>query len=371
MGIKKKWKYFFATIIILLLAVCSIFLLIFFAPKPPVSEVESARISVSLASSSEAATYSRRLFNEATAFYDSAMIHWQKENKRFMLFRDFSRVREFAAGSEQKAREAVENSKISASILEVNIRGKIDSLNNLTVYFDRIFKAYPLPPEIWTRISKGKLLLRESEIAYSKGQYFLANRKIIDSEYLLTASYDVASQDLKEYFEDYSRWQKWVDKTIKESRQNKNCSLIIDKFSRKCFVYISGQKKYEYSVELGTNWVGHKKIMGDKATPEGMYCVTKKLGNNNTKYYKALLIDYPNASDKAEFKKELARGTLPKNAKLGGMIEIHGNGGKGIDWTEGCVALSDSEMDVLFKLVKEGTPVTIVGSTLKLEQLID
>ena len=99
--------------------------------------------------------------------------------------------------------------------------------------------------------------------------------------------------------------------------------------------------------------------------------MTKKLGSNNTKYYKALLIDYPNASDKAEFKKELARGTLPKNAKLGGMIEIHGNGGKGIDWTEGCVALSDSEMDVLFKLVKEGTPVTIVGSTLKLEQLID
>lgn len=371
MGIKRKWKYFVWTGVILLPAASVILLLVYLSPKPPVSEVEAARLSLSMAGSGEAATYSRRLFNEASALYDSAMINWQDENKRFILLRDFSRVKKFAAESQQKALEALENSKTSTSNLEVNIKEKIDSLNNLTVYFDRIFKFYPLPPEIWSRISKGKLLLRESEIAYSKGQYFQANRKIIDSEYLLTASYEKASQDLKNYFESYSQWKKWVDKTIRESRQKQNCSIIIDKFSRKCFIYVNGTRKYEYNVELGSNWVGHKRVRGDKATPEGMYCITKKFGSNKTKYYKALLIDYPNASDKAEFSREMAQGTLPKNAKIGGMIEIHGNGGKGIDWTEGCVALSDSEMDIVFRLVKEGTPVTIVGSTVQLNQLLD
>jgi hypothetical protein len=371
MRIKRKWKYAIGTSLILIPVAFFILLFFFLPPEPPVSEIELARLTLSEAGSCEAATYSRKVFGQAKTLYDSAMICWQSENRKFILFRDFDLVRKLAAESTEKSHEAVENSNRSALNLELLIRDKIDSLNNLALHFDRIFKSYPLPTEIWNRISKGKLLLKESEIAYDKGQYYQANRKIIDSEYLLTDSYEKASRDLKEYFENFSEWQKWVERTIRNSRQNKNCSLIIDKFSRKCIVYVNGIKKYEYTVELGTNWVGHKRIMGDKATPEGMYCVTKKLTSRMTNYYKALLIDYPNANDKAEFKKEIAQGLLPKNAKLGGMIEIHGNGGKGIDWTEGCVALADAEMDVIFNIVKEGTPVTIVGSTVGLEQLLD
>jgi lipoprotein-anchoring transpeptidase ErfK/SrfK len=52
------------------------------------------------------------------------------------------------------------------------------------------------------------------------------------------------------------------------------------------------------------------------------------------------------------------------------MIEIHGNGGKGADWTAGCIALTDREMDSLFKIVKVGTPVTIVGSMHDLKYIL-
>ena len=52
------------------------------------------------------------------------------------------------------------------------------------------------------------------------------------------------------------------------------------------------------------------------------------------------------------------------------MIEIHGNGGKGIDWTEGCIALTDKEMDVVYKFARVGTPVTIVGSSVALDNII-
>jgi murein L,D-transpeptidase YafK len=102
-----------------------------------------------------------------------------------------------------------------------------------------------------------------------------------------------------------------------------------------------------------------------------MYRVVKKFGSNKTKYHKALLINYPNDTDKEDFRNEIAKGTLPRNAKIGSLIEIHGDGGRGIDWTEGCISLINSEMDVVFKVASEGTPVTIIGSMINLDQLID
>jgi murein L,D-transpeptidase YafK len=124
-------------------------------------------------------------------------------------------------------------------------------------------------------------------------------------------------------------------------------------------------------VELGKNWIGAKLYKGDKATPEGLYHVTKKLHGQKTKYYKALMINYPNEADKNRFASEKKRGTLSKRAQIGGLIEIHGGGGRGVNWTEGCIALRDSEMDIVYREIAEGTPVTIVGSLIKLSELVE
>jgi murein L,D-transpeptidase YafK len=117
--------------------------------------------------------------------------------------------------------------------------------------------------------------------------------------------------------------------------------------------------------------VGDKRVRGDKATPEGMYKIVKKFHSDSTKYYKALLIDYPNDEDTALFEAAIAKGLLPESAAIGGMIEIHGNGGKGRDWTEGCIALTDREMDMIFNIAKIGTPVTIVGSMHDLKHVLN
>jgi lipoprotein-anchoring transpeptidase ErfK/SrfK len=53
------------------------------------------------------------------------------------------------------------------------------------------------------------------------------------------------------------------------------------------------------------------------------------------------------------------------------MIEIHGNGGKGIDWTQGCIALTDKEMDIVYNIAKVGTPVTIIGSMVDLKDVME
>jgi hypothetical protein len=347
-----------------------VLLLIRITPLPPVNEMKLARESLSEAKYNKADIYSKNIYNKAKIYYDSAMIYWQKENKRFIYLRNYEKVAKFALLSSKTANQADENSVNSTSNLKLKVKQKIDYLNNLISENTELFTTYPLSPETRNRISKGKMLLKEAEISYQKGQYLQANRKITDSEYLLTESYDKASSNLKNYFKSFSIWKKWVDKTISDSRENNDYSIIIDKFSRRCLIYLKGTKKYEFEAELGRNWVGDKRVRGDNATPEGMYKITKKFDSNKTKYYKALLLDYPNDEDMEKFKIEKARGSLPSTAKIGGLIEIHGNGGKGIDWTEGCIALTDYEMDVVFKIAKTGTPVTIVGSTVDLQYVV-
>jgi|NGEPerStandDraft_6_1074524.scaffolds.fasta_scaffold08865_1 hypothetical protein len=348
-----------------------ILLLIRFTPKPPSGEMEHAREILSRAGTNKADTYSKKLFTEAKIFYDSAMVNWKKENTRFIYFRHYDKVVMFAGLSSRKASLAADNSIASSSNLKIILKQKIDSLDVLVSQIDDLFTTYPLTSEIRNRISKGKVLLNEAEIIYNKGQYLQANRKLTDSEYLLTESYENASSNLKNYFRSYSIWKKWADKTVNESRKNRNYSIIIDKFSRKCFIYLQGVRKYEFDAELGKNWVGDKRERGDKATPEGMYKISQKFDGGKTKYYKALLLDYPNEEDWARFRSEIENGSLPSSAKIGGLIEIHGNGGKGIDWTEGCIALTDREMDVIFKITKIGTPVTIIGSMVELKDVMD
>ena len=81
-----------------------------------------------------------------------------------------------------------------------------------------------------------------------------------------------------------------------------------------------------------------------------------------TKFNKALLINYPNDEDRMRFALGRRRGTISRGAGIGNLIEIHGDGGEGRDWTDGCVALTNEDMDRLFAHVRVGTPVTIVGT---------
>ena len=80
------------------------------------------------------------------------------------------------------------------------------------------------------------------------------------------------------------------------------------------------------------------------------------------------MINYPNKIDIQEFNERIRNGKLPADARIGDMIEIHGDGGKGANWTQGCVALKNEDMDLLFKYASKGTPVTIIGSTLTLDE---
>jgi len=368
---KKVLRNILIIILLVIFVVISVLSMVYLTPEPPVDEMAYARKCLADAAREKADTYSSKIFNEAKTFYDSAMINWQRENERFIFFRDYDRVLEFANLTAEKALQATESSISNTSTLREKAAQKIDTLNKLVDEINKLFNAYPLESETRDRISRGKMLLEEAEINFSKGHYLQANRVIADSEYLLESSFETASENLKNYFKSFKQWKTWIDKTIKDSRRSGSYSIIIDKFSRKLYVYQKGVKKMEFNAELGKNWVGDKRVKGDHATPEGMYKITKKLDSRKTKYHKALLLDYPNTEDLARFKAEIAKGSLPSSSRIGGLIEIHGNGGKGIDWTEGCVALTDREMDIIYKVTVPGTPVTIVGSMTDLPEILN
>ncbi len=157
-------------------------------------------------------------------------------------------------------------------------------------------------------------------------------------------------------------WREWALETIAASRVLNEPVIIVDKLRRKMYLYSDGRRQAVFSVELGSNGLRPKLRAGDRATPEGLYRVVERKQGEQTAYYKALLLDYPNAHDWRRFERARRRGQISRWTRIGGSIEIHGGGGQNRDWTDGCVALSDRAMDRLFSEVRIGTPVTIVGA---------
>ncbi len=74
------------------------------------------------------------------------------------------------------------------------------------------------------------------------------------------------------------------------------------------------------------------------------------------------MLDYPNAEDRTRFRRLKRAGQMPRDQEIGSLIEIHGQGGRSRDWTKGCVALENADMDELAPRVHVGTAVTIVGT---------
>jgi hypothetical protein len=159
-----------------------------------------------------------------------------------------------------------------------------------------------------------------------------------------------------------ARWGRLVAETLDESRRKGRTVLIVDKLARRLDVYSAARLEETFPVELGAQGLSRKLHSGDRATPEGRYRVTVVKTGPATRYYKALLLDYPNAEDRQRYAAAKDRGEIPPAAGIGGLIEIHGDGGRGQDWTDGCVALTNGDMDRLFRHVRVGTPVTIVGT---------
>ncbi|ERP87042.1 hypothetical protein Q666_03400 [Marinobacter sp. ES-1] len=135
--------------------------------------------------------------------------------------------------------------------------------------------------------------------------------------------------------------------------------VIVHKGERRLHLLSGDRRVRSYRISLGDNPVGHKLYEGDSRTPEGDYTLDWR--NPKSDFYKSIHISYPSPKDR-----ELAQawGLDP-----GGSIMIHGlpnDAGDmafayaGLDWTEGCIAVTNEEMDEIWAMVNDGTPIRIM-----------
>ncbi len=139
-------------------------------------------------------------------------------------------------------------------------------------------------------------------------------------------------------------------------------SVVVRKGERKIQLLHKGEVYREYRVALGGNPTGHKFMEGDQRTPEGDYVLNWR--NPNSSFHKSIHVSYPNERDRAFAR---ALGVNP-----GGMIMVHGRPNwltsasvardhyDGRDWTNGCIAVTNDEMEEIWRLVRDGTPIRIL-----------
>jgi len=153
----------------------------------------------------------------------------------------------------------------------------------------------------------------------------------------------------------------------------KEPEIIIRKEQRVLEVYDGEVLVKTCDMVLGFAPAGDKEVEGDGKTPEGEYYVCAK--NSDSKFHLSLGLAYPSKKDAArglaaglisetdndEIVTALGEGKMPpQKTALGGEIYIHGGGVEG-DWTKGCVAIKNEEVEDLFKLIPAGTKVTILA----------
>ncbi|MFC4310086.1 murein L,D-transpeptidase family protein [Steroidobacter flavus] len=135
--------------------------------------------------------------------------------------------------------------------------------------------------------------------------------------------------------------------------------VVVRKAESRLYLERDGKTFASFKAAFGARPKGHKQQEGDERTPEGRYVLDSK--NANSAYYKAIHISYPNSQDLASAQ---ARRIPP-----GGLIMVHGqkNGfgwlaplAQRFNWTDGCVAVSNKDMDVIWQAVDIGTPIEIL-----------
>ena len=134
--------------------------------------------------------------------------------------------------------------------------------------------------------------------------------------------------------------------------------VLVLKGKRRMHLLRRGMILRTYRISLGRTPSGQKVKQGDGKTPEGWYTLDTR--NPRSKFYRSIHVSYPNETDRA---RAAAIGVSP-----GGAIMIHGEpnhlsnigfNGKGWDWTEGCIAVTNREIDEIWDAVPDGTPIEI------------
>ena len=140
--------------------------------------------------------------------------------------------------------------------------------------------------------------------------------------------------------------------------------IVVDKSNYELYVYDAEGWFATYPVVFGNSSLDDKKMEGDRLTPEGTFKIVNK--RIHEKWYRFMGLDYPTRESLDKFKQRKQKGEIPKDASPGGGIGIHGTWphedfqiDRYKNWTNGCIALKNEDMDDLYSYITVGTPITI------------
>jgi L,D-transpeptidase catalytic domain len=330
---------------------------------PPGAMLDAARKAMQRAKEAEGVTRAPTVCAAAQALLARAEAEVSMQAKRSFMSRDYIESHALAS----RAQMAAESCDLHARIVRDQSRERaLHALDDLEAWLGRarsLARHVPDEEKIKRDLLEAEITLGEGRSSFQSGQYERAEETAARGREKVHASLKEIAGSIARFESSPRRsaWKRWVVETLQESRRDGRPIIIVDKLRRQLLLLRRDEEIATYRVDLGAGGMDSKTRAGDEATPEGRYRVTEVRGTGQTRYYRALMLDYPNAEDRARFRRLRRAGRLGRDQQIGGDIEIHGHGGRGEDWTLGCVALDNDDMDDLVPRIVVGTRVTIVG----------
>lgn len=304
--------------------------------------------------------YAPQQYEEYAAALRAGQDMLTAERSRFIWFQDYDPVAKFFSDV------IVHGEQVRTAALTAKAKETTDLSLQIIKIADRLRILRNLAGEVRDKklstrsMARAETLLNEARGHVKNGDWVKARRVISEANLNVDSAVKSTRQMVARFgdTQQISRWRTLVANAVQRSRSNGGYLIVVNKLDRELTLYKSGQQVKTYSAGMGINYLTDKLYSGDRATPEGEYRVIRKLPAS--KFYKALLINYPNEEDQRRFAEAKRRGEISRRTQIGGLIEIHGGGTAGL--TNGCVALDDRHMLELYNTVEVGTPVVIVGT---------
>lgn len=279
------------------------------------------------------------------------------------FFRDFTYSSKKIITAQDKAIELILKTAKKEKEMQINIQNNFNRLEIILSKAKNLFEHTSNNIVARQRYASAEIYYKSAKRLFENKQFSSAIKESSKALEMAEKAFLTSKEILSRYSDSklIEKWVSWKKRAIEESK-NVGSAIVVNKEKHILELYRKGSILRTFHSELGANSTSQKLYAGDRATPEGYYHITAKKGKGQSKYYMALLINYPNNEDKQRFYTLKSKKELGARSSIGGLIEIHGGGGKGFDWTDGCVAVTDSEMEYIFKQVSVGTPVAIIGS---------
>jgi lipoprotein-anchoring transpeptidase ErfK/SrfK len=325
-------------------------------PDAAVAVFEAARAGLAPRWAPEALVVAERALRDG-------LVEWRRQESRLAPLRDFRHAAEALWRAERSAWDASRLAQERHLEARLGAEDAIEEARAVGHQGDVLAAATALAPAQRTHLLRARLLLAEAESLLASGEPLAASERAQHSRSELGQALGPSLEAAGRYTTSAQvrRWQRWVETTRSWSRTTGRPAIVVFKEKNVLTLVSDGEPVRSYAADIGRNALETKQRRGDAATPEGRYRVVGRKDRGQSRFYRALLLDYPNDEDRRRLAVAVRSGDLPRGTRLGGLIEIHGEGGRGRNWTDGCVALSNADMDDLFPRIPLGTPVTIVG----------